>query len=396
MAAQKSGLDETKYTLSEHLTELRGRLVKSLLAVLLTTSVAISYAPELLDYTIAPLQQVLKNRTRVETVLVHKDAKKGGELAERLESHAAVKFHGRIDDLVKVRELVVAQAALKKPIELVLVSTDAIGDDGALVSDLLDDVEPQPEVVYLVANTHDPAVPELQLEGATLIPDPPRKAALERIIRRSAAAAGKSASADKLVVLSPLDPFFAYLKVALVVGLFLACPIWLFQAWRFVAPGLYASERLVVMPAVLAASVMFVAGGLFAYFLVFPVMFDVLVNDMMPANLAGAFTVDKYLSLLMTMTIAFGVVFEMPLVIALLAMIGVVTPAMLRKVRKLAIVGSFVFAAVITPTTDPLSLMLMAVPLVLFYEIGIVLASIVHRRRQERRAAVDEAMGEPT
>jgi sec-independent protein translocase protein TatC len=225
---------------------------------------------------------------------------------------------------------------------------------------------------------------ELQLEGTLLLPPSPSKAALARVVRRAAAAAGKSAQGDKLVVLSPLDPFFAYLKIAIVIGLFLACPFWLYQAWRFVAPGLYANEKIVLLPVVLSGSVLFIAGGAFAYFWVFPLMFHVLINDMMPASLIGTFTIDKYLTLLMTMTIAFGVVFELPLAMALLAMVGVVTPKLLRKIRKYAIVGSFVFAAIITPTTDPLSLFLMAGPLVVFYEVGIILASIVQRRRAER------------
>ena len=100
-------------------------------------------------------------------------------------------------------------------------------------------------------------------------------------------------------MLSPLEPFFAYLKIALVVGLFLACPFWLYQAWRFVAPGLYTQEKKVVIPCITAASVLFCAGGLFAYYAMFPMMFDVLVNQMMPASLTGSFTVDNYLGLLL-------------------------------------------------------------------------------------------------
>lgn len=373
-----SGIDETKYSLIEHLSELRKRIMRSVIAVFLTTGVALYFAADLLDYTVRPLTDVLRDKNRVETLLIDKD---GDAIQAQLTAMKNVYFRGRFNDMSGVRAAVEAAITEKKPVDLILVSAKALGDQDAFVSDLLEGIDPSPEVAYLVANAHDPAVVELQLEGASLIPDPPRTAALARVVRRAAAAAGKAATGDKLVVLSPLDPFFAYLKIALVIGLFVACPLWLYQAWQFVAPGLYAQEKMVVLPVILSGSVLFIAGGAFAYFAMFPLMFDVLVNQMMPASLVGTFTVDKYLSLLMTMTIAFGVVFELPLAIAVLAMIGVVTPPMLRKMRKYAIVGSFIFAAIITPTTDPLSLFMMAGPLVIFYEVGIILASIVSRRR---------------
>lgn len=386
MEPARNGLDETKYSLVEHLSELRVRLVKALLGIFLTTGAALFFSPELLDYTIQPLQEVLRERTRVEALLIHDDRERGEALAARLGEHAGVRFAGRFTKLADVRALAEEKVADKRPLDLIIVSASAIQDDGALVSDLLDDIEPSPEVVYLVKDVRDPAVVELQLEGAALIPDPPRASALNRVIRRAAAAAGKSSSGDKLVVLSPLDPFFAYLKVALVIGLFLACPIWLYQAWSFVAPGLYATEKAIVLPCIIGGSLLFITGGLFAYYVMFPVMFDVLVNQMMPDSLSGAYTVEKYLSLLLTMTVAFGVVFETPLAIAVLAMFGIVTPDVLRRVRKYQIVGSFVFAAVITPTTDPLSLLMMAIPLVLFYELGIIFAVLVQRGKKRAPA----------
>jgi sec-independent protein translocase protein TatC len=384
------GVDETRYTLVEHLTELRGRLLKSVLAVFITTGVALAFAPTLLDYTIAPLSSVLRDRNRVETVIVHTDDSKGNQLEARLREMGNVRLVARYANLSDVRALVERRVEEKDPIDLVLVSASTLGDTTALASDLLEGVEPVPDVAYLITDLRDPIVQELQLEGAALIPDPPRSAALARVVRRAAAASGKAATGDKLVVLSPLDPFFAYMKIALVIGLFLACPIWLYQAWQFVAPGLYANEKLILAPVILSASLLFIGGGLFAYFVMFPVMFDVLVNEMMPASLIGTFTVDKYLSLLMTLTIAFGVVFELPLALAVLAAVGVVTPTLLRKTRKFAIVGSFIFAAVVTPTTDPISLLMMAIPLCLFYELGILLAAIVHRRREEKIAALTE------
>ncbi len=383
-----NGLDDTKLSLTEHLGELRMRLVKSALAIVVTTGGSLVFAPEILDYSITPLTDVLKARARVETVLVH-DLKsdRGKELAERLGEHARIRFHGTFSALEPVKEAVDAGISKKEPIELVLVDAKAIGDDGALVSDILEDAEPTPYVVYLVDDPKSDIVVELQLEGALVVLDPPRNAALNRIIRRAAAAAGKATSGDKLVVLSPLEPFFAYLKIALVCGLFLACPIWLYQAWKFVAPGLYTKEKKAVLPVISSASLLFIGGGLFAYYAMFPVMFDVLVNQMMPASLTGSFTVDNYLGLLLRVTVAFGVVFELPLALAMLASVGIVSAAGLKKYRKYAIVLAFVAGAFLTPA-DPLSQLMMALPLVVFYEIGIIFAVITERKRSRESESV--------
>lgn len=381
--------DESKYTLTEHLTELRTRLAKSVGAVVLTMLVALVFAPDILVYSTRPLVQVLTDRAKVETLIVHADDAEGEALVELIEGNERISFRGMQSDLSEVSEQVKDGIAKNRPIDLVLVDAKAIGSDGALVSDLLEGVKVSPFVAYLVGSSKDPMVVELQLEGAVVILSPPRKAVLSRIVRRAAAAAGKAANADKLVVLSPLEPFFAYIKIALVVGLFLACPFWIFQIWQFVAPGLYAKERKVVLPAVLSASILFISGGLFAYYAMFPMMFDVLVNQMMPASLVGSFTVDKYLGLLLRVTVAFGVVFELPLAMALLAAVGLVTPQGLRNFRKYAVVAAFVISAVMTPA-DPLSQVMMAVPLVVFYEVGILLAVALAKKRDERLSLDDD------
>lgn len=388
-----SGLDDTKYTLIEHLTELRARLGKALLAVTLTTSVALWFSSDILDYSIRPLDNVLRDRGRVETILFHGDDESAAQLEKRLDASRLVRYRGRVDSLDAIAEKVKAGLAERRPIDLIIIDSKSITADGALVTDALEGIEPQPSVVYLVKGPNDPLIPELQLEGAAVVMDPPRPAVLERLVRRAAAAAGKNYGGEKLVVLSPLDPFFAYLKVGLVVGLFLACPVWLYQIWQFVAPGLYRRERKLVVPIVISASTLFIGGGVFAYYVMFPIMFDVLVNQMMPASLAGNFTVDNYLSILFQMTIAFGVVFETPLIIAMLASLGIVTAAGLRRWRKYAIVLAFVIGAVLTPA-DPISQTLMSVPLVIFYEMGIIAASIVGKKRAAEQAEA-EAEGAP-
>lgn len=379
--ATSEGLDDTKLSLTEHLGELRMRLAKSVLAIVVTTGAALFWAPQILDYSITPLTDVLQARARVETLLVHDVAnERGAELEKRLANHERIRYRGTFTDLEAVAALVEEGIDEKNPIDLILVSSDAIGDDGALVSDVLEDAEPTPYVVYLVDDPRSEIVVELQLEGALVVLDPPRNAALNRVVRRAAASAGKAQAGDKLVVLSPLEPFFAYLKIALVCGLFLACPVWLYQAWRFVAPGLYTNEKKAVLPTIMSASILFVGGGLFAYYAMFPVMFDFLVNEMMPSSLAGSFTVDNYLGLLLRMTVAFGVVFELPLALAMLASVGIVSASGLRRNRKYAIVLAFIVGAFLTPA-DPLSQVMMAAPLVVFYEIGVILAAVMERRR---------------
>ncbi len=373
-------------SITEHLSELRSRLIRAFLGILATTSVALVFSPQLLDRSIEPLTHVLEDRVRVEVVVVHPDEARGAGLAAELERRPKVRLAGRVTELEAVRGLAERAIASRRPIDMVLVSSRALGEDGALAADLLDGLEPAPYVAYLVPDARAPIVGELMLEGANVVVDPPRPAVVSRLVRRAAAAAGKAAGGDKLVVLSPLDPFFAYLKIAMVVGLFLACPVWLYQAWRFVAPGLYENERAFVLPTIASGSLLFVSGGAFAYFLMFPMMFDVLVNQMMPATLASAFTVDNYLGLLLRLTVAFGVVFELPLALALLSMVGIVTPDGLKRFRRYAIVLAFVVGAFLTPA-DPLSQFMMAVPLILFYELGIFASTLLARRREARLAA---------
>ncbi len=384
---EKAGLDDTPYTLTEHLTELRKRLAWSMLAVVVTTGGALVYAPEILEYSIRPLAEVLNDRARVETLVLEAPTAQASQLSSDLKRLPQVRLRGVMSDLAEARRLMLKDAKSPRAIDLVMVDAAHIGSDGALLSDVLEGVEPAPYVVYLVSQVRDPVVLELLLEGVPVLKSPPREAVLRRIVRRAGGAAGKSTSDDKLVVLSPLEPFFAYIKIALVCGLFMACPIWLYQVWLFIAPGLYSQEKKVVMPAVLLASILFISGGLFAYYLMFPVMFDVLVNQMMPDSLTGTFTVDKYLGLLLRLTVAFGLVFELPLLMALLTAVGLVDAARLRKFRKYAIVVAFVVSAFLTPA-DPLSQAMMAIPLIVFYELGIILAVILQKRRTDAVTAV--------
>lgn len=185
---------------------------------------------------------------------------------------------------------------------------------------------------------------------------------------------------------SSLEPFFVYLKVALYGGFFAAIPVVLYQVWQFIAPGLYKREKKVVIPFLFFGTLLFYGGAAFCYFLVmpyaFPAMFAIAGADMRPI-----LTMTEQLSLVLAMLLGFGVVFELPVVIAFLSMVGLVTPQFLAKYRRHAVIVNVGVAAMITPTGDPLNLAMMAIPLIVFYEIGILLARLLGKK-QPAKAAV--------
>jgi sec-independent protein translocase protein TatC len=185
-----------------------------------------------------------------------------------------------------------------------------------------------------------------------------------------------------LIVLSPLDPFFVRLRASFVVGLFIGGPVLLYQAWRFVVPGLTARERRYALPFVLLSQVMFVAGLAFASWVIprgLAILLELGGDSIRP--LLGA---TEYLSFLLAMGLAFGFVFELPLVLISLVLAGVLTAAGMRRNRRYAIVANVVAAAIITPTVDAVTLLLVAGPMMLFYELAIVAAWIVERSRRGR------------
>ncbi|RMG15933.1 MAG: twin-arginine translocase subunit TatC [Deltaproteobacteria bacterium] len=195
---------------------------------------------------------------------------------------------------------------------------------------------------------------------------------------------------SKLVYTSALEKFFVYLKVALYAGIFLAVPFVLFQIWRFVAPGLYRRERRIALPFVIFGTVMFVAGGAFCYYVVLPNAFRFLLEFGGAADwTTPMLTLKEQLSLVLMLELAFGVVFEIPLVIAFLALVGLVKASTLARYRRHAILGVTIAAAGLTPTGDPFNLALMAVPMYLFYEVGILLAWLIGKRRGERESETE-------
>jgi sec-independent protein translocase protein TatC len=185
---------------------------------------------------------------------------------------------------------------------------------------------------------------------------------------------------------SYVEPLMVYLKVALYGGIFLAVPWVLFQLWLFIAPGLFKREKKVVIPFLAFGTTLFYAGAAFCYFLVMPAAFPAMAAIASDAALRPMLTMSETLSLVLAMLLGFGVVFELPVVIAFLSMIGLVSADTLAKHRRIAIIVNVFVAAVITPTGDPLNLALMAVPMIVFYEVGVIAARILGKKPADAAA----------
>ena len=188
----------------------------------------------------------------------------------------------------------------------------------------------------------------------------------------------KLPSGGQLIAVEVASPFFAPIKLAFFVAVVVAMPWLLYQLWAFVAPGLYQRERRLAMPLLASALVLFYAGCAFAYFLVLPAVFGFLAS-VTPAGVAMMTDINAYLDFVLVIFLAFGASFELPVALVILVLLGWVTPKQLREWRGYAIVGIFVVAAVITPP-DVISQLLLAIPMVVLYEAGILAAAALARK----------------
>jgi len=184
------------------------------------------------------------------------------------------------------------------------------------------------------------------------------------------------------------EAFLTYIKVSFFSGLVISAPVIFYQIWKFVMPGLYENEKKHVFPFVLAATAFFLLGASFAYFVVFPFGFRFLLSYA-TGDIYAMPKLNEYLSFIVTLLIAFGSIFEMPVVVFFLAKIGVVSPQFLKKQRRYAILGISIIAAVLTPP-DPLSMLFMMVPLLILYEFSIHVAAFVWKPGAVKKAD-DEA-----
>lgn len=179
----------------------------------------------------------------------------------------------------------------------------------------------------------------------------------------------------QMIATDVTTPFFVPLKVAMMAAFIITLPYILYQVWRFVAPGLYAHEKRLVVPLIVASTVLFFCGMSFAYFVVFPVVFG-FITAAAPQGVAVMTDIDKYLSFVLAMFMAFGITFQVPVAVVLLVRMGIVTVEKLREVRPYVVVSAFVVGAILTPP-DVVSQFMLAMPLWLLYEAGIVVAAWV-------------------
>lgn len=182
----------------------------------------------------------------------------------------------------------------------------------------------------------------------------------------------KLPAGGQMIATDVTTPFFVPLKVAMMAAFLIALPYILYQAWRFVAPGLYMNEKRWILPLLVSSVLLFFSGMAFAYFVVFPVVFG-FITSAAPHGVAVMTDIDKYLSFVLSMFVAFGLAFQVPIAVVLLVKTGVVSTAKLREARPYVVVGAFVVGAIFTPP-DVVSQCMLATPLWLLYEAGIVVA----------------------
>jgi sec-independent protein translocase protein TatC len=194
----------------------------------------------------------------------------------------------------------------------------------------------------------------------------------------------------RMIFTALTEVFFTYVKVAFFAAAFISCPIFLTQLWLFVAPGLYKKEQKALAPFLIATPVLFFIGGALVYYVIFPLAANFLIGFEVPrgeGNLAIELEakVGEYLTLIMKLIFAFGLCFQLPVLMTLLARVGLATSAGMAAKRKYAVVAVFIVAAVLTPP-DPVSQISLAVPILVLYEISIYMAKLVERRRAREEA----------
>jgi sec-independent protein translocase protein TatC len=194
--------------------------------------------------------------------------------------------------------------------------------------------------------------------------------------------------AEKLVYLNPTEPFNLYLKIGFMAGIFVASPVILYQVWLFISPGLYRHEKRYVFPFMLSTVGLFLSGGYFGYKMVYPAALDFLIGY--GKQFTPMITIGEYTDLFLTIILGLGVVFELPILVFFLALMGIVTAGWMWRNIRYSILVIFVIAAILTPTTDILNMCLFAAPMVALYILSIGVAYLVHpkqrRARRDRKA----------
>lgn len=191
----------------------------------------------------------------------------------------------------------------------------------------------------------------------------------------------------RMIATGVITPFMVPIKVTLLAAFVLSLPIVLYQAWAFVAPGLYRHEQRLALPLIATSTLLFLVGMAFCYYFVFNTVFH-FISNFAPESITPAPDIEAYLSFVMTMFIAFGITFEVPIAVILLVKTGMVSVEKLRSARGYVVVGAFVVAAIVTPP-DVVSQFMLAVPLCILFEVGVVVASMMKKKEAEAEATLD-------
>jgi sec-independent protein translocase protein TatC len=189
-------------------------------------------------------------------------------------------------------------------------------------------------------------------------------------------------SSPSLVFLAPTEALWMYLKVSLIAGLFLTLPVVFYQLWKFVAPGLLPKEKQYALPFVILSTTLFLLGAIFCFYFILPFAIRFLLSYG-TEQLKPMLSVGNYIDFCLKFLLAFGLIFEIPLAIIFLSRIGIVTPEVLSRTRKYAILLAFIVAAFLTPTPDIFNMTLMAIPIIFLYEVGIIASRIFVQKKPE-------------
>jgi sec-independent protein translocase protein TatC len=188
---------------------------------------------------------------------------------------------------------------------------------------------------------------------------------------------------EKLVYLNPTEPFNLYLKIAALAGLFLTSPFVLYQVWMFISPGLYRNEKRYVVPFMVSTITLFASGGYFGYKIVYPAALSFLIN--FGKQFQPMITIGEYTSLFLSIILGMGLIFEMPILVFFLSLMGIISAGFMWKNFRYSILVIFIIAAIVTPTTDILNMCIFAAPMIALYAVSIGVAWLVHPKQRAAR-----------
>jgi sec-independent protein translocase protein TatC len=188
------------------------------------------------------------------------------------------------------------------------------------------------------------------------------------------------------IVTAPGERFWMHIKISVVGAIVLSLPVILYQTWKFIAPGLFPNEKRYLGPFIVASSIFFIIGAAFCFIVVLPFALGFLLEYKMDQtqDLKTLISIGEYINFTLKFVVSFGAVFELPIIILLLTKMGIVTPVILSKKRKYAVLLAFIIAAILTPTGDAFNLMLMAVPILILYEVGILASRFIANRKGKK------------